>query len=38
MAEGDLEQTEHGLVPPADGWYVVNARDARWHDRGQRAR
>jgi uncharacterized cupin superfamily protein len=36
MAEGDLEQTEHGLVPPADGWYVVNARDARWHDRGQR--
>ena len=24
------EQTEHGLVPEGDGWYVVNMRDAAW--------
>lgn len=26
-----LEQTEHGLVPAGEGWYVLNARDARWY-------
>jgi uncharacterized cupin superfamily protein len=32
--EARLEQTEHGLVPNGDGWFVVNAREARWwhHD------
>ena len=25
-----LEQTEHGLVPSGDGWFVLNARDAPW--------
>ena len=32
--EAQLEQTENGLVPEGDGWFVVNARDARWwhHD------
>jgi uncharacterized cupin superfamily protein len=32
--EAQLEQTEHGLVPKGDGWFVVNAHDARWwhHD------
>jgi uncharacterized cupin superfamily protein len=25
-----LEQTAHGLVPTGDGWFVLNARDARW--------
>jgi uncharacterized cupin superfamily protein len=32
--EAQLEQTENGLVPKGDGWFVVNARDARWwhHD------
>jgi uncharacterized cupin superfamily protein len=32
--EASLEQTENGLVPEGDGWFVVNARDARWwhHD------
>jgi uncharacterized cupin superfamily protein len=34
--EGPLERTEHGLVPRGDGWYVLNARDARWYDRGPR--
>jgi uncharacterized cupin superfamily protein len=25
-----LRATEHGLVPDGDGWFVVNAREARW--------
>jgi uncharacterized cupin superfamily protein len=25
-----LEQTENGLVPSGDGWFVLNARDAAW--------
>jgi uncharacterized cupin superfamily protein len=29
--EAQLEQTEHGLVPKGDGWFVLNARDARWY-------
>ena len=34
--EARLEQTEHGLVPQGDGWYVLNARESRWFDRGPR--
>ena len=30
VPEAALEQTEHGLVPKGDGWFVLNARDARW--------
>jgi uncharacterized cupin superfamily protein len=30
VPEAPLESTEHGLVPAGDGWFVVNARDARW--------
>ena len=30
VPEARLESTEHGLVPVGDGWFVVNARDARW--------
>ena len=30
VPEARLEQTEDGLVPSGDGWYVLNARDARW--------
>jgi uncharacterized cupin superfamily protein len=32
--EAQLEQTENGLVPKGEGWYVVNARESRWwhHD------
>jgi len=29
-SESPLEPTEHGLVPSEDGWFVLNARDARW--------
>ena len=28
VPEAPLEQTEHGLVPAGDGWFVLNARDA----------
>jgi uncharacterized cupin superfamily protein len=30
VEEARLQQTEHGLVPETDGWFVMNARDARW--------
>jgi hypothetical protein len=30
VPEADVEQTEDGLVPSGEGWYVLNARDARW--------
>src|SRR3712207_3402802 len=29
--EAPLESTETGLVPQGDGWFVRNARDARWY-------
>ena len=35
-SEASYEQTEHGLVPKGDGWFVLNAREARWADRGPR--
>jgi uncharacterized cupin superfamily protein len=31
--EAELKQTEAGLVPAGQGWFVVNARDARWVER-----
>ncbi len=37
VPEAPLEQTEHGLVPSGDGWYVLNARDARWYHAEGRA-
>jgi uncharacterized cupin superfamily protein len=33
IPEAKLEETEHGLVPVTAGWFVVNARDARWRSR-----
>lgn len=30
IREAKLEQTDHGLVPHGDGWYVLNMRDAAW--------
>jgi uncharacterized cupin superfamily protein len=32
--EARLLETEHGLVPEGEGWFVVNAREARWGSRG----
>ena len=33
VLEAKLEQTEAGLVPAGTGWFVMNARDARWFDK-----
>ena len=33
VPEARLEQTETGLVPATAGWFVLNARDARWNAR-----
>ena len=30
IPESKLEQTEHGLVPKGEGWFVLNMRDAVW--------
>ena len=30
MPEAKLTETENGLVPEGDGWFVLNARDASW--------
>jgi uncharacterized cupin superfamily protein len=38
VPESRLESTEHGLVPKGDGWFVLNAREARWlHGPGRSA-
>ena len=38
VPEAPLEQTEHGFVNEGDGWFVLNARDARWwHAEGRSA-
>ncbi len=36
MPEAPLRETEHGLEPEGAGWFVLNARDAPWWDRGPR--
>jgi uncharacterized cupin superfamily protein len=30
VQEAALEQTESGLVPKGEGWFVLNAKEARW--------
>ena len=32
IPEAPLEDTDSGLVPQGDGWFVVNAREARWQE------
>ena len=32
VPEAELEQTEAGLVPVSAGWFVMNAREARWFE------
>lgn len=34
MAEAPLRETKFGLVADEEGWFVVNAREARWRDSG----
>jgi hypothetical protein len=36
VPEAPLERTEHGVIPRGAGWFVVNASDAQWFDRGPR--
>jgi uncharacterized cupin superfamily protein len=33
IPENPPERTEHGLKGVGPGWFVLNARDARWYDR-----
>jgi uncharacterized cupin superfamily protein len=33
VPEAPLEETETGLVPAGEGWFVLNARKARWRHR-----
>src|SRR5438876_11654840 len=38
VPEAPLESTQHGLVPAGDGWFVLDAREARWrHGEGRPA-
>ena len=30
VPQAPLEQTEHGLLPAGEGWFVLNAREAAW--------
>jgi uncharacterized cupin superfamily protein len=32
VPEAPLERTEHGLSPNGEGWFVLNAREAKWMD------
>jgi uncharacterized cupin superfamily protein len=32
VEQAQLKETEVGLVPEGDGWFVVNAREARWYE------
>jgi uncharacterized cupin superfamily protein len=36
VPEAPLEETELGLVANGEGWFVLNAREARWRERPQR--
>jgi uncharacterized cupin superfamily protein len=38
VPEAPLARTETGVIPTGDGWFVLNARDARWfHSEGRSA-
>ena len=32
VQEAQLKRTENGLEPAGDGWFVLNAREAKWYD------
>jgi quercetin dioxygenase-like cupin family protein len=34
VPEAPLRMTKYGLAPDGEGWFVVNAREARWRDWG----
>ena len=31
VPEAQLDQTDEGLVPRGEGWFVLNARESRWY-------
>ena len=33
VPEAEPEESDVGLVPTKSGWFVMNARDARWYDK-----
>ena len=33
VEEAPLREATHGLTPEGDGWFVANAREARWRER-----
>jgi uncharacterized cupin superfamily protein len=33
VSEATLKQTDIGIVPSSSGWFVLNARDARWNEK-----
>jgi uncharacterized cupin superfamily protein len=33
IPEAGRKQTEHGVLPEGEGWYVLNAREAEWEAR-----
>jgi uncharacterized cupin superfamily protein len=35
VAEANVQQTETGLVPAGEGWFVVNTREARWYEHSE---
>src|SRR5688572_30172382 len=36
VPEAPLEETDAGLVPGGEGWFILNAREAHWRDRAGR--
>src|SRR5919204_131761 len=38
VPEAPPQPTEHGLVPEGRGWFVMNAREARWFETGGRGK
>jgi uncharacterized cupin superfamily protein len=36
VPEAPLERTQYGLHAAGEGWFVLNAREARWRDRPER--
>ncbi len=38
VPEAPLEQTDEGLAAAGEGWFVLNARDARWRERPGRGK
>ncbi len=38
VPEAPLKRTEHGLAAQGEGWFVLNAREACWRDRGPRGK